>query len=134
MRGCLLRWGLLTGLLLGLVSGCGGGAGGVGKSFPLEGAVRWQDNKDAGELDGCTLEFESGGNVAGKANIISDGTFTLSQAIPGGDYRVRIVPGPNAKASALDPKYQKFETSNLKATVGSGANSFVEFKLTKRGA
>jgi hypothetical protein len=111
-----------------MVMGCGGSP--VAKQFPVEGAIRWPDETDAGELAGGTVEFEANGAVAGKAEVISDGTFTLENPLPAGKYRIRVIPPPAAK-SMLDAKYQDFAKSGFTADVSSEPQS-IPLKVTKR--
>lgn len=123
---CPLRHGRRTaGALLVLLCsgllGCGGGET-KGVSYPLEGALRWKDGSDANEFAGCTLEFEPTtkiGQVAAKAEVVGDGTFTLDEKPPPGEYRVRLVAASGAR---VDRKYQSFASSGLSARIGSEDN------------
>ena len=98
------------------------------QSSPVEGHVRWKDGTDAGELAGGSVEFESSGTVAAKADLISDGTFTLPQPLPAGKYRVRVTPPQGS--SELDRRYQKFETSGLSVT-STGESQSVSLEVTR---
>jgi hypothetical protein len=118
---------VLAVLLLGAL-GCGGGQT-QGQSFPVEGAIRWKDGTDANELAGGTVEFEPTskiGQVAAKAEIVGDGTFTLDDVPPAGEYRVRVVPAAGTK---VDKKYQAFSSSGISATIGSGEGQQITLVL-----
>ena len=122
--------GLLLALTVVAVQGCGGPP--PAPPIAFEGAVVWQDGQDAGELEGSSIEFEANGTVAAKATLQSDGTFSMVDPLPPGQYRARIVPvAGRPGATLLDSRFQKFESSGLKVT--SPANPpFVRFKVSKR--
>jgi hypothetical protein len=101
--------------------GCGGGES-KGASFPVEGALRWKDGTDANEFAGCTVEFEPTtkiGQVAAKTEVVGDGTFTLMEKPPPGEYRLRLVAPAGAR---VDKKYQSFASSGLSAKIGAEDN------------
>ena len=89
-----------------LLAGCGGQA----KPYvpPLEGGFTWQDGTASQDLEGGTVEFESGGTTVA-TGIRPDGTFMLADAPPcrrpprSASCRRR----PSSKKPAvLDPRYQ----------------------------
>jgi len=131
LRGYRLGLSLLLSLTLCLVVGCSR-APVSASAPPLEGALIWQDGQEAGELEGSSVEFEANGTVAGKANILSDGTFQVKTPLPEGQYRMRVVPASDRpKAVVLDARFQKFETSGLTVKKTS-APQYEKFRVIRR--
>jgi hypothetical protein len=100
---------------------------------PLEGVFLWEDGTEPRELEGSTIEFESGGAVVATAGLVGDGTFMLIKPLPPGEYRVRVQPPAGGK-TALAPRFQDFEKSGLTYTAPAGSEpQRVNFKLAKAG-
>ena len=113
-----------------LLAGCGGQA----KPYvpPLEGGFTWEDGSAAQDLEGGTVEFESGGQTV-STGIRPDGTFMLAEALPAGTHRARIVPPPpELKKPPVDPRYQSFDKSGLSFTASDTGPQQANFKLTKK--
>jgi len=110
--------------------------------YPVEGTLQWPDGTPAKELAGSLVEFEKvePPAVSARAEVKPDGTFSL--ASPGlgagavvGNYRVLVVAAlPNDRDAVppppIDPKYQRFETSELTFKVEPSKNMPV-FKLQR---
>ncbi|MBN9118224.1 MAG: hypothetical protein J0I06_03530 [Planctomycetes bacterium] len=113
--------------------GCSTGRKYEGASFPVEGALRWKDGSDAGDLGGGTLELESAAKSVIKIPIAADGTFTRDERLPAGKYRARVSappPRPDDEYD-MDAKFQKFETSGLTVTVGDEEQQRISLTLTR---
>ena len=94
----------VTGLLL---AGCGGQA--KPYATPLEGGFTWQDGTASQDLEGGTVEFESGGTTVA-TGIRPDGTFMLANAFPA---------GPTAYASCRrrpSSRSRRFSTRGIRAS------------------
>lgn len=122
---------LWTTLVLAACAGCGGG------TYPVAGKVVFEDGKDAVELAGGTVHFESVDRqpaVSAHGVIQPDGTFHLETQRPGdgaypGRYRVLVSPparddrdGARPLPPVLDSRYEKYETSGLEFSVDRRAN------------
>src|SRR5436190_19764811 len=86
---------------------CALGCGGTAKPYlpPLDGTLTWEDGTSPLELEGGTIEFESQGKTVAQTGLRPDGTFILANALPAGEYRVRVLPPPASygKPAGLDP-------------------------------
>jgi hypothetical protein len=102
------------------------------KPPPVGGVVLWHDGTEPRELEGGSVEFEANGTVAASAELRADGTFRLEKALAPGNYRVRVRPPPGPKPSALDPRFESFETSGLVFS-GTSQPQDVTFQVKKRG-
>ena len=113
------------------LAGCGGEA--TPYQPPVEGMVAWTDGTPPQELEGGSIEFESGGKTF-TTGLRPDGTFIFIDPLPAGAYRVRIVPPPpgTGRPAVLDPKFTKFETSGLTYNSGTGEAQQASFKITKK--
>lgn len=118
--------------LVSAMSGCGGSA--TPYVPPLDGVITWDDGTSPLELEGGTIEFESGGKTVAQTGLRPDGTYILAEALPPGDYRIRVLPPPASygKPAVLDPKYQTFEKSGLTYTATAGASQKANHKISKR--
>jgi hypothetical protein len=114
-----------------LVAGCGGDV--TPYQPPVEGMVSWTDGNPPQELEGGSIEFESGGKTF-TTGLRPDGTFIFIDPLPTGSFRVRILPPPpgSGQPAVLDPKFTKFETSGLTYNSDAGAAQQVSFKITKK--
>lgn len=114
---------------------------GCGRSnVRVEGTVVWADGTPAGELAGSVVQLEPPSNGVGARGVIGpDGTFRLSTEREGdgvvpGEYRVCVaenqaVLGETPEGEVIqappkmDPKFADWATSDLTASVKSGANT-----------
>jgi hypothetical protein len=121
--------------------GCGGDDG--PKTYPVSGKVVVK-NGDVKKLVGGFVYLQSvaDSTLVGSGEINEDGSFGIGTFIkdkprgglPEGDYRARVEPPgadqrendddapPPPKKGDLLPKYQKFDTANLKYTIKAGDN------------
>jgi hypothetical protein len=115
-----------------LLASCGGEA--TPYQPPLEGMVAWTDGNPPFELEGGSIEFESGGKTIAQTGLRPDGTFILAEALPAGTYRVRIVPPPadSGLPAVLDPKFTSFDTSGLTYNAADDDAQQASFKITKK--
>jgi len=118
---------VLAAVGLGWAAGCGGPP--EYRPPPLGGVVLWQDGSEPRELEGGTIEFEANGKVAASAGVRPDGTFLLEAALPPGPYRVRVT-APAERPRALDPRYERFESSGLTHTATADPQQ-VTFKVRR---
>ncbi len=127
----LATGGLVAALVLCGVLGCSGRKYDP-KGFPVEGTVRWKDGTDASGVGG-TIEFEANGKVVAKTDLAADGTFSMTEKLPPGKYRVRIQPGPPDPDAEyeMDAKFKRFETSGLTVTVGDEETQRISLVLTR---
>jgi hypothetical protein len=120
---------LACGVMLAGLAGCGGG-----QIYPVRGQIQYrEDGAPAKDLAGGTVEFQSDEAMkSARGGIDADGRFELSTERPGdgavlGKHKVLIVPpegdSPEARRKhLLDPKYSRYETSGLEATVEARTN------------
>jgi hypothetical protein len=118
---------VLSGLLL-VAAGCGS------RTYPVTGKVVWEDGTPATELAGWGVHFSSFEmQVGAEAEIASDATFRAKlyreSGLPAGEYQVVVAP-PGDDASRINPKFLRYETSGLKATVEPKDNDFT-FKVER---
>jgi hypothetical protein len=123
----LWAW-LACGVMFAALPGCGGGS-----VYPVRGQIRYREGDPARDLAGGTVEFQSEeATKSARGPIDADGRFELSTEKPGdgalpGKHKVLIVPpegdSPEARRKhSLDPKYSRYETSGLEATVEEKTN------------
>ncbi len=124
-------------LAIGLgILGCSSGP----KTYPVKGKVVF---KDTGKpLSGGTVLFESVAdpNIKASGDLEPDGSFELGSnvgkmGVVQGEHRILIMPplpeyGPELKKGVIHPRYQRFETSELKFTVTPGDN-YCEIQLER---
>ncbi len=129
MLGLILR-SAVCGLVL-TVAGCSGKG-----LVPVEGQVVYPDGTPVKGLDGGQVVFRSAGTGGASSNatgtIDAEGRFKLGSLTPGdgaarGTYQVLITPpdptGDVPLPRAIDPKYEKFETSGLEVEVKAEPNT-----------
>lgn len=128
-----MRCGFAVGFFLFLIMpGCGP------SKVQVKGRLEWTDGKPATELANGQVIFESPGTRTSARGVISkDGTFSIntestSDGVLPGEYLVAIVehrPAPEGSTTIppqyLPDRYYTFTTSNLTATVKTGANDIV---------
>jgi hypothetical protein len=113
--------------LLLLLTGCGSGY------HTVTGRVTFDDGSplDAGTVV-CEGEVD-GKKVMARGTLQPDGSFTLGtthpgDGVPAGKYRVLVVPRSlfetekGTRPPIIDPKFEKFATSNLSLEVKPGRN------------
>src|SRR5688500_10114738 len=93
-------WTLLVLSVALLLAGC---RDPVPYQSPLAGLIHWSDDTEPRELEGSTVEFQSNGAVVAQAALTADGTFGLLEALPPGEYRIRLQPPANAAGARLFP-------------------------------
>lgn len=121
-------------LLAGLLNGCGAGVEEVPK-----GTVSGTVKLDGKPLSGARVNFISGTAGAGAyADLQQDGTYSITEPIPAGDYKVYLSsPGlgdappsesgnQELKDSLKDvpQKYQSDQTTELQTIIKEGENTF----------
>ena len=140
---------LASGIALFSIQGCGGKSGLDLPTGTVAGKVTL---KGAPIQDASVTFFGENHGDSATAPLQADGTYTLKYgtgfAVPIGDYRVAIVPGPPAgsaspdpadlmktmipagmKASPIPDKYRDPKTSGLIAVVKEGSNANLDFDL-----
>jgi hypothetical protein len=101
---------------------------------PLEGVILWEDGTEPRELEGSTVEFESGGEIVAQAGLTADGTFMIEKPLGPGTYRIRLQPPASAQRNVLPARFQSFDQSNLSYTAAAdGKPQHATFKLSKAG-
>jgi hypothetical protein len=131
--------------MLALPGAVGCGSGKL-KTYPVTGKVVYKGTGEvAKKLAGGYVIFESVSDPAnnnGQGQIEEDGTFALGSVIDGanvggvlaGEYRVRVVPPKDGESrrtirGLLDPRFERFDKSDLRLTVKAGNNDDVTIEV-----
>src|SRR5262249_12635531 len=116
-----------------LLVGCGPAG-----QYPVTGKVVDQQGQPIPGLDGSEIYFISG-NTSSVGSIAADGSFDMYTSRPGdgvppGDYDVYIprrrIDSEREAPQSIEAKFERPETSGLKAKVESKKNTF-EFKVNR---
>ena len=109
------------------------------KTYPVNGKVVYKGQGDVAKLEGGQVHLESVSTepkVTASGEIEADGAFTVwcyleskdREGVPEGEYRVCVRPARGGgdeprRGGPIHPRYQRFETSELKITVTPGTNT-----------
>ncbi len=122
---------LLAALSLCCLTGCGPTAP---KTYPVTGKVVL---KGGGKLNGLAVEFQSVadpdvralGDISPATGAFKMVSVLLNRGKEGvveGEHRVRVFNPLNEKSKAVDPKFQRFETSGITVTVPTSGELNIE--------
>jgi hypothetical protein len=119
-----------------LLAGCNSSG-----KYPVHGKVTDKQGQPIAGLEGSQIVFE-GTSTSSVGEIAADGSYTLftdrpGDGVPPGDYQVyiprrRIDPEREAP-QAINARFEKPQTSDLKATVEPKTNTF-DFQVDRAGA
>jgi hypothetical protein len=108
------------------------------KTYPVNGKVVYKGAGDVAKLEGGRVHLESVSSepkVTASGDIEADGSFSVwcyleskdREGVPAGEYRVCVRPARGGdeprRGGPIHPRYQRFETSELKITVTPGTNT-----------